>query len=213
MSDLVARLNDIWRDGDHDRGCQGRSYSCTCGYDEQTIATAKEAATELQRLSSENSKLKKEAANPEGLPEDVLRLAADCWATLPKEGAGIMHIAKAIAAAREGTGRRLNNSREAKEPEIGEWVVKENGDGYGVHPVKEGMPEGAGSAAICTVHGYYDEAEDHAFLIAAAPDLLEALCDVVDWHGIRSRGELLHRDAQPPEIAKAMDAISKAEIG
>lgn len=44
---LVERLNDIWRDDDHARLCQGREYHCSCGYDERTHATAQEATSAL----------------------------------------------------------------------------------------------------------------------------------------------------------------------
>jgi hypothetical protein len=50
MSDLVERLNRIWRE-DHDRGCQGREYTCTCGFDENAFKTAKEAVDEIERLT------------------------------------------------------------------------------------------------------------------------------------------------------------------
>ena len=52
MSDLTERLNRIWKD-DHDRGCQGREYSCTCGFDEDVWKTAKEAADEIDQLTRE----------------------------------------------------------------------------------------------------------------------------------------------------------------
>lgn len=51
--DLVERLNDIWSNDDHARGCQGREYSCTCGFDERTFATAKEAAARIEELEAE----------------------------------------------------------------------------------------------------------------------------------------------------------------
>ncbi|MCZ7974422.1 hypothetical protein O9X80_07955 [Agrobacterium salinitolerans] len=50
MSDIVERLNAIWANDDHDRGCQGREYSCSCGYDNRTAKTAEDAATEISRL-------------------------------------------------------------------------------------------------------------------------------------------------------------------
>lgn len=52
MSDLTERLNRIWAD-DHERGCQGREYPCTCGFDEAAWKTAKEAADEIDRLTRE----------------------------------------------------------------------------------------------------------------------------------------------------------------
>jgi len=53
MSDLVSRLNDILHDDDHERGCEGRNYTCTCGFDERSWNTAKEAAAEITRLQKE----------------------------------------------------------------------------------------------------------------------------------------------------------------
>lgn len=50
--DLVERLRNISR-GDHERGCNGRSYTCTCAYDETSWKTAEEAAAELDRLRRE----------------------------------------------------------------------------------------------------------------------------------------------------------------
>lgn len=48
-------------------------------------------------------------------------------------------------------------------------------------------------------------------LIAAAPDLLRALENVVFWHGRRLEDEgLLPAAEQLSEIARAMDAIAKA---
>lgn len=52
MTDLVERLGDIYATDDHARRCQGREYDCTCGYDERSAATAREAAAEITRLRS-----------------------------------------------------------------------------------------------------------------------------------------------------------------
>lgn len=54
------------------------------------------------------------------IPEDVMRAAAECWASLPKEGAGIAHIARAILAER----RRCADVAE----ERAEWVPLKAGD-------------------------------------------------------------------------------------
>jgi len=59
MTDIVDRLNDIWRDDDHERGCQGREYTCSCGFDERTLATAKEAADTITTLRSRIGTLEK----------------------------------------------------------------------------------------------------------------------------------------------------------
>lgn len=64
MADIVERLNGIWANDDHDRGCQGREYSCSCGFDNRTAKTAEDAATEITRLRqllSEAEKREKEA--------------------------------------------------------------------------------------------------------------------------------------------------------
>lgn len=50
MSDIVERLGDIYATDDHARGCRGREYDCTCGYDERSAASAREAAAEITRL-------------------------------------------------------------------------------------------------------------------------------------------------------------------
>lgn len=50
MSELVERLRDIYANDDHARGCEGRTYSCSCGFDDRTFQTAEEAASEITRL-------------------------------------------------------------------------------------------------------------------------------------------------------------------
>jgi len=47
---LVERLHAIWRDDDHERRCDGRNYTCSCGFDERSWHTAQEAASEIERL-------------------------------------------------------------------------------------------------------------------------------------------------------------------
>lgn len=51
MSGIVERLRNISR-GDHERGCQGREYVCSCDYDETSWNTAEEAADEIERLQA-----------------------------------------------------------------------------------------------------------------------------------------------------------------
>lgn len=58
MSDIVERLINISR-GDHERGCNGRSYTCSCGYDDVNEKTAEDAASEIQRLRAEVERLRK----------------------------------------------------------------------------------------------------------------------------------------------------------
>jgi len=49
MSDIVERLKEYAED-DHERGCQGRYYDCSCGYDGKRDPLLKEAADEIERL-------------------------------------------------------------------------------------------------------------------------------------------------------------------
>lgn len=47
---LRERLRDIYANDDHARGCEGRTYSCSCGFDDRTFQTAEEAESEITRL-------------------------------------------------------------------------------------------------------------------------------------------------------------------
>lgn len=58
MTSLVERLRNISR-GDHERGCQGREYVCSCDYDETSWKTAEEAADEITRLRRELEEARK----------------------------------------------------------------------------------------------------------------------------------------------------------
>lgn len=49
MSDIVERLH-LYAGDDHKRLCQGREYSCSCGYDDKRDPLLKEAAFEIGRL-------------------------------------------------------------------------------------------------------------------------------------------------------------------
>lgn len=48
-SDLPKRLREYSRD-DHERGCQGRNYDCTCGYDDKRDPLLEEAAARIEQL-------------------------------------------------------------------------------------------------------------------------------------------------------------------
>lgn len=49
MSDIVERLRSYASD-DHERLCQGRYYSCSCGYDDKRDPLMTEAAAKIERL-------------------------------------------------------------------------------------------------------------------------------------------------------------------
>ena len=49
MTDIVEELLDFTT-RDHERGCTGREYVCSCGYDNDIEAAVKKAAGEIARL-------------------------------------------------------------------------------------------------------------------------------------------------------------------
>jgi hypothetical protein len=53
---ISGRLRDVVSNDDHERGCEGRCYACTCGYDERRDAIALEAAEALTRATSAESR-------------------------------------------------------------------------------------------------------------------------------------------------------------
>lgn len=59
LAGLVERLEAITT-SDHERGCQGREYSCRCGWDEETMAISTDAAARIRDLEAENARLKQE---------------------------------------------------------------------------------------------------------------------------------------------------------
>lgn len=49
MTDIVERLRAYAGD-DHERGCQGRYYDCSCGYDDKRDPLLTQAADEIEKL-------------------------------------------------------------------------------------------------------------------------------------------------------------------
>ncbi|WP_050577734.1 hypothetical protein [Sinorhizobium meliloti] len=82
--DLVERLRNISR-GDHERGCQGREYVCSCDYDETSWKTAEEAASEIDRLRRELEEARK-ALEPfaNEAAELAVGITDDCVYALPR---------------------------------------------------------------------------------------------------------------------------------
>lgn len=56
MTDIVEKLRGYARD-DHERGCQGREYDCSCGYDGKRDPLLEEAAAEIERLRAKCERL------------------------------------------------------------------------------------------------------------------------------------------------------------
>jgi len=86
----------------------------------------------------------------------------------------------------------------------GPWAMDEDkyGEEIDVYPLKDGPPPMGRWAEICTVKDYesQDEMRANARLIAAAPDLLEALklaCELLEYGGF--------------DMEKFHAAIAKAE--
>jgi hypothetical protein len=56
--DLIERLKEGTH-GDHDRGCEGRQYSCTCGFDQRVWDAGTEAASRLAALQQRVEELER----------------------------------------------------------------------------------------------------------------------------------------------------------
>ena len=57
--DTVALVDRLTRrfDGDHDRGCDGRNYACSCGYSDGMDALCDEAAAVIQAQAARIAEL------------------------------------------------------------------------------------------------------------------------------------------------------------
>ena len=51
MTDIVERLRAYASD-DHERGCKGREYDCSCGYDDKRDPLLEDAAARIERLEA-----------------------------------------------------------------------------------------------------------------------------------------------------------------
>lgn len=56
---LAAKLLELISSDDHERLCQGREYSCSCGYDERKDAALREAAAAIERLVAERDEARR----------------------------------------------------------------------------------------------------------------------------------------------------------
>lgn len=61
LTTLPSRLRKVLSADDHRRGCQGREYACTCGYDDRLIALTEEAAAAIEMLKADRDSHQREA--------------------------------------------------------------------------------------------------------------------------------------------------------
>lgn len=78
--DIVDRLNDIWSTDDHELGCQGRDYSCSCGFDDRTFATAKSAAEYISNMRAYIADLEKREKDARAKVLELAAVHAECAA-------------------------------------------------------------------------------------------------------------------------------------
>lgn len=99
----------------------------------------------------------------------------------------------------------------------GPWKVDAMGNVWSADTKVCEMSEHPVIASGCYREKTDDEHRANARLIAAAPELLEALRDCVKWYGNRTNDDFRNDDSlrpidqQPPEIQRAMRAIAKAK--
>lgn len=110
--DIVARIA-IVRTQDHVRGCDGRHYSCDCGYERDLDGVLSEAAAHIERLEAQLAEARGE---PDRIAEWLRKSCAKnllvymprhdpaCWESWEEEIAAVEDYADAIAARayREG---------------------------------------------------------------------------------------------------------------
>lgn len=97
MSDIVEKRLRNFDYADHERGCAGRCYECTCGYDDRVRERVFEAAAEIERLRAENERLRSYArqfgdaldwAHAEGF-----EWPSDPWAGIGDRGRSLINCA------------------------------------------------------------------------------------------------------------------------
>jgi hypothetical protein len=106
MTDIVERLR-IYATDDHERGCQGRCYDCSCGYDEKRDPLLKEAAAEIEQNRIDLNEYQLDVERLRGLNAQYLtalwdvHALANGWRNVPITGAHfdrIRHTARAALA-------------------------------------------------------------------------------------------------------------------
>ena len=94
----------------------------------------------------------------------------------------------------------------------GPWLYREDkGGGYEVFPYNGGLPEIGEWSEICTILEYNKDPEADARLIAAAPELLEALRRLASFEAMTNEGWGVSHPELTARANFARAAIAKAE--
>lgn len=80
--DLIERLKTAF-DADHDHDCDGRTYVCSCDFDETVMIVIEDAASEIQRLRGEVERLSAENTD---LKQSVIAFCAPWAVTYARDG-------------------------------------------------------------------------------------------------------------------------------
>ena len=97
---LIERLRIAATD-DHERGCQGRYFTCTCGYDAATQITCQDAARALEAADALADEL--EWATRQIAPHKIMCMADDGPACTCDRPQRIKQAIQALAAYRSAT--------------------------------------------------------------------------------------------------------------
>ena len=107
MSEIVERLR-IYASEDHERLCQGREYTCSCGYDDRRDPLMTEAADEITRLEARVAGLEKALSDAAEQMEWLAENHPDCMGFIPPWPS----TTPAIKVAAEKARAALNPSQE-----------------------------------------------------------------------------------------------------
>ena len=77
MSDLTERLQGIAGTSDHERGCAGREYSCSCGFDDLVEELCDKAQSTLRTQSATITTLQAELAEARKVPGRIVAWLQD----------------------------------------------------------------------------------------------------------------------------------------
>ena len=112
MTDLVAEARALL-DGDHKRGCDGRSYSCTCGHDEALDDSLRALADRCESLQEQ---LRVSQAWAADRRDRAAMLEAKCEALQRERDAYVAAVGhdrdewKALLAERDALQRKLDDA-------------------------------------------------------------------------------------------------------